>query len=79
MAQREINPEEAESFGRSVCERKVCPTLKGTQEPIGYFLSVDLDTEDWELDESHIRAARRLMARRLDADVYTFRVGYSAA
>ena len=79
MALREISPEDAEAFGKSVYERKVRPTLNGVAEPVGYFLSVDLETEDWELDENHAKAALRLLDRRPDADVYTFRVGYPAA
>ena len=79
MALREISPEDAEAFGKSVYERKVRPTLNGAEEPVGCFLSVDLDTEDWELDENHAKAALRLLDRRPDADVYTFRVGYPAA
>ena len=79
MARREISPEDSESLGKSVYERKVRPTLEGAAEPIGCFLSVDLDSEDWELDESHLKAALRLLERKPDADVFTFRVGYPAA
>ena len=55
------------------------PTLDGAAEPVGWFLSVDLASEDWELDESLLKAARRLRERRPDADVYTIRIGYPAA
>ena len=79
MARREISAEDAEAFGKRIYEEKVRPTLNGAEEPIGYFLSVDLDSEDWELDEKLIYAARRLLERRPDADVYTVRVGYPAA
>ena len=79
MARREISPDDAEAFGKSVYERKVHPTLNGAAEPVGCFLSVDLDTEDWELDEDHLKAALRLRARRPDADVFTVRIGYPAA
>ena len=79
MAMRAIAPEDAEAFGKSVYERKVRPTLNGAAEPIGSFLSVDLDSEDWELDANLLQAARRLRERRPDADVYTIRIGYPAA
>ena len=79
MARREISAEDAEAFGKRVYEEKVRPTLNGAEEPIGHFLSVDLDSEDWELDEYHYKAARRLLARRHDGYVYTFKVGYPAA
>ena len=79
MARREISPEDAEAFGKRIYEEKVLPTLNQGEEPIGCFLSVDLDTEDWELDESHLKAALLLLERRPDADVFTVRVGYDAA
>ena len=79
MARREITPAAAEAFGKAVYERRVRPTLDGAAEPVGWFLSVDLASEDWELDESLLKAARRLRERRPDADVYTIRIGYPAA
>ena len=79
MAMRAIAPEDAEAFGKSVYERKVRPTLHGAAEPIGCYLSVDLDSADWELDANLLQAARRLRERRPDADVYTIRIGYPAA
>ena len=79
MARKEISPEDAEQFGKSVYERKVRPTLGGEEEPVGHFLSVDLDTEDWELDESHLNAALKLRRRRPDADIFTVRIGYATA
>ena len=79
MARKEISGEEAEAFCKRVYERKVRPTFKGAEEPIGLFLSVDLDSEDWELDEYHHKAARRLLERRPDADILTTRVGFPAA
>ena len=79
MAMRAIAPEDAESFGKSVYERKVRPTLSGAAEPIGCYLSVDLDSADWDLDADLLKAARRLRERRPDADVYTIRIGYPAA
>ncbi len=79
MARREITAEEAEAFGKRIYEEKVRPTLKGAEEPIGLFLSFDFDSEDWELDEKLIYAARRLLERRPDADVFTVRVGFPAA
>ena len=78
MAMRAIAPEDAEAFGKSVYERKVRPTLNGAAEPIGSFLSVDLDSADWELDENRLQAALRLRGRRPDADIFTVRIGYPA-
>ena len=79
MTRREISAEDVEAFGKRVYEEKVRPTLNGADEPIGYFLSIDLDSEDWELDDKIHKAALRLLERRPDADVYTVRIGYPAA
>ena len=77
MGWREISPEDAEAFGKRIYQDKVRPMLY--EEPIGSFLAVDLDSEDWELDESLLKAARRLRERKPDADVFAIRVGFPAA
>ena len=79
MGWRDMTAEEAEEIGRDVYETKVRPTLRGTEEPIGYFLAVDHDSRDWELDEALNEAARQLRMRITDADVYIFKVGFPAA
>lgn len=79
MVRREITPAAAEAFGKAVYERKVRPTWDGAAEPVGWFLSVDLASEDWELDENHAQAALRLLERRPEADVFTIRIGFPAA
>lgn len=79
MGWRDMSPEEAEEVGRMVYQEKVRPTLKGAEEPIGYFLAVDHDSMDWELDEVLHKAAGQLRMRITDADVYIFKVGFPAA
>ena len=79
MGWRDLTPEEAEKIGRELYLEKVRPTLKGAEEPIGYFLAVDHDCRDWELDEALNEAARQLRMRITDADVYIFKVGFPAA
>ena len=79
MARREITPAAAEAFGKAIYERRVRPTLDGAAEPVGWFLSVDLASEDWELDANHAKAALRLLERRPEADVFTIRIGFPAA
>lgn len=75
--QRDLSPEEYEAFADKVYRTKVRPTLD--EEPVGWFLSIDLNTEDYELDENHGKAARRLRERRPDADIFTTRVGFPSA
>lgn len=79
MGWRDMTAEEAEEIGRQVYQSEVRPLLKSAEEPVGYFLAVDHDSGDWELDEALHHAARRLRERRPDADVYGFRIGFPAA
>lgn len=79
MARREVSFEEAEAISEQIYQEKVRPTLNGTDEPIGYFLSVDLDSGDWELNDKLHKAAQRLLEHRPNADVYTTRVGLPGA
>ncbi len=79
MGWRDMTAEEVAEIGMQVYQQQVRPTLKGAEEPVGYLLAVDHDSRDWELDEYHNQAARRLRTRRPNAEVYTFKVGYPAA
>ena len=54
---RWVIAEEAEEIGRQVYRSKVRPSLEGVEEPIGYFLAVDHDSRDWELDEELHKAS----------------------
>ncbi len=75
--QQDRRPEEYEAFAVRIYRDKVRPALE--EEPVGWFLSVDLNSEDYELDENHGKASNRLLARRPDADVFTIRVGFPSA
>ena len=75
--QRRLTPEEYEAFAEKVYRTKVRPMLD--EEPVGWFLSVDLNSEDYELDENHGKAVLRLRERRPDADIFTARVGFPSA
>ena len=68
------NGEEAEAFAKRVYETKVRPTLDA--EPIGWFLSVDMFTEDYELRKRDIEAVDRLLQRRPEASIFITRVGF---
>ena len=74
---QDASPEEYEAFAGRIYRDKVRPALR--EEPVGWFLSVDLNSEDYELDENHGKASSRLLARRPDADVFTIRVGFPSA
>ena len=45
----------------------------------GKFVVIDIESEDYEIHEEHVVAARRLRERRPDSACYVGRVGYPAA
>lgn len=59
-----------------IFEEKVRPFTD--EDLTGWYFSVDLETEDYELDQDHLTAARRLRERRPPDNMFTIRIGYPA-
>ena len=45
----------------------------------GKFLSVDIETGDYEIDTDDLSPTMRLLAKRPDAVIYSLRIGFPAA
>ncbi|MDE0481499.1 MAG: hypothetical protein OXI67_02855 [Candidatus Poribacteria bacterium] len=45
----------------------------------GKFLSVDIETGDYEIDTDDLSPTMRLLAKRPDAVVFSLRIGFQAA
>lgn len=45
----------------------------------GKFLSVDIETGDYEIDSDDLSPTMRLLAKRPDAVIYSLRIGFDAA
>ena len=45
----------------------------------GKFLSIDIETGEYEIDEKGESAVDRLFARLDDPQIFTYRIGYTAA
>lgn len=45
----------------------------------GKFLVVDIETGDYEVDQSDLAATKRALAKRPDAVLYGLRIGYPTA
>ena len=45
----------------------------------GKFLSVDIETGDYEIDTDDLSPTMRLLAKRPDAVIYSLRIGFDAA
>ena len=45
----------------------------------GKFLSVDIETGDYEIDTDDLSPSMRLLAKRPEAVIYSLRIGFRAA
>ena len=69
--------EEFARRGQDIYSRVVRPNL--SQDDIGKFVTVDIESEDYEVASDEITAEDRLLERRPDAQMWLERVGYVAA
>jgi hypothetical protein len=72
--QPRYSAEDAGRRGREIFERKVAPTI--TDENPYAFVGIDIETEDFEIDEDKRAATERLFARNPDAQIWMRRVGF---
>ena len=61
----------------AIYERDLRPKVEDRHK--GEFLVLDVETGDFEIDENHLAAAKRLRARLPKAQLYALRIGYPAA
>ena len=71
-----LGPEERAEFAETIYREKIRPTL--TEEDIGKFVIVDLNSGEYEIDAEDLAAECRLRARLPEAFGFIMRVGYSA-
>lgn len=62
------------SRGQEIFERKIAPLVKD-EDPYK-FVGIDIDTEDFEIDEDSMAATGRLIERNPDAQIFMRRVGF---
>ena len=65
---------EAADLGRAIYIKKIKPQM--SEEDIGKFVAIDVDTEDYEVDIQVSEALNRLKARHPDSALTAQRVGY---
>lgn len=63
--------------GKKIYQEKIRPLM--TEDDIGKFVIVDVNSGDYEVDEKSVTANQRLRQRRPDSLRFGMRVGYSAA
>ena len=69
--------EEAIQRSDQLYEQRVRPHVK--DEDHGKFVSIDLESGEWEMDADRLAPGQRLRIRLPDAQILTTRVGYGYA
>jgi hypothetical protein len=75
--QRRFPMEEIARRGTEIYEQQIRPKVAAGNK--GRYVSVDIETGDFELADSLLDAATRLLARRPGAQTWSVRIGYKAA
>jgi hypothetical protein len=75
--QRRYPMEELARRGTEIYEQQLRSRLAAGDK--GRFVTIDVDTGDFEVADSLLEAATRLQARRPDAQTWSLRIGYKAA
>ena len=66
--------EETGRLGDEIYERDIRPQVEETHH--GKIVAIDVDSGDYAIDDTGLAAAKRLLARDPDADIWCLRVGY---
>ena len=77
IRQPKYGSEEAIQRGDRLYDERVRPHVK--DEDHGKFVSIDLESGEWEMDADRLLPGERLRSRLPDAQILTTRVGYGYA
>ncbi|HLX61397.1 MAG TPA: hypothetical protein VKX17_08965 [Planctomycetota bacterium] len=69
--------EEIARRGNDIYFNEIRPKLKGRHK--GKFISIDIETGEYEIDRNSGAATHRLRARLPDAEILVRKIGYRAA
>jgi hypothetical protein len=78
MLQTELSSEEVAQRGHAFYEQNICARVE-TEENIGKMVIIDIETEDYEIDDLGLEAARHLHKKHPGARLYGIRIGYNVA
>ena len=76
MREPRYPPEEHARRGTEIYETIVRPKVEAGNT--GKIVAIDIETGEYELGETTLEAAERLMARLPDAEIWSERVGFPA-
>ena len=74
MKYAKYSPEEVASRGEEIYQQRIRPLVEDANQ--GKFVIIDIETENYELDESDARATQRALAKRPSAVLYGIRIGH---
>lgn len=73
-----VSREEAARRGKALYEQSIRSRVE-SEENLGKMVIIDIDTGDYEIDQTGLESARRLHAKRPEARLYGIRIGYNVA
>ncbi len=73
-----LSPDEVIRQGEEIYQRELRSRVE-TPDNIGKFLSLDIFSGEYEIDEDDLTAEERLLSRKPEARIYVIRIGYPAA
>jgi hypothetical protein len=76
MPHARFNSEEIVQRGEELYQHNIRSQVEEQHE--GKIIVIDIETGDYEIDESTLPAARRIQAKHPDAALYSKRIGYDA-
>ena len=74
---RDYTDEEIGRRGEAIYEQHIRPLVEA--ENHGKYVTINIETGEWEMGEESSLLTRRLHARHPEAPLYTLRVGYPFA
>jgi hypothetical protein len=77
MSYSDYKREEIAEKGKRIYEEQLRPMMNS--EDHGKFIIIDIETGDYELDESDVVATQRALDKNPDAVLFGMRVGYPAS
>ena len=77
MPRTDYTSEDVAARGREIYQLQLRDKVE--PEHKGKFLSVDIETGDYEIDTDDLSPTMRLLAKRPDAVIYSLRIGFPAA
>jgi len=74
MGHPHYTTEEIVARGKELYEQKIRPKVE--EDNIGKILVVDIETGEYEIDDDHLKATQRALAKHPGAVLYSLRIGY---